>query len=177
MSNLYPYKGTFPTISKSAFTAPSADIIGDVIIGEESTVWFNCTIRGDVNEIRIGSQTSIQDNTVIHVARNGQGTYVGDRVTVGHSAILHACTIEDDVVVGNGSCVMDDCYVEKGAIVAANAFGPPGKRVGAGEVWAGNPAKKLRDVRPAEVDFFHENMLDYCSLAKEYNEELGKNND
>jgi len=172
MSNIYPYKGTLPTIADSAFTAPSADIIGDVVIGEQSTVWFNCTVRGDVNEIRIGNQTSIQDNTVIHVARRGQGTYVGDRVTVGHAVILHACTIEDGAVVGNGACVMDDAKVEKGAIVAANALIPPGKTVKANEVWAGNPAKKLRDVRPQEVEFFHTNMLDYCDLAKEYNEEL-----
>jgi carbonic anhydrase/acetyltransferase-like protein (isoleucine patch superfamily) len=172
MSNIYSYKGVFPTIAENAFTAPSADIIGDVVIGEESTVWFNCTIRGDVNEIRIGNQTSIQDNTVIHVARNGQGTYVGDRVTVGHAVILHACTIEDDVVIGNGACVMDDAKVEKGAIVAASALVPPGKTVKAGEVWAGNPAKKLRDVREQEVEFFKNNMLDYCQLAKEYNAEL-----
>ena len=174
MANLYPYKGISPTIDSSTFTAPSADIIGDVAIGKECSIWFNTTIRGDVNEIRIGDQTSIQDNTVIHVARKGQGTYVGNRVTVGHGVILHACTIEDDVVVGNGSCVMDDCYVEKGAIVAANALIPPGKRVGSGEVWAGNPAKKLRDVKAAEVEFFKENMLDYCVLAKDYQKELEK---
>ena len=174
MCNLYPYKGVLPTIDPSTFTAPSADIIGDVVIGKECSIWFNTTIRGDVNEIRIGDQTSIQDNTVIHVARNGQGTYVGSRVTVGHGAILHACTVEDDVVIGNGSCVMDDCYVEKGAIVAANALVPPGKRIKVGEVWAGNPAKKLRDVKPAEIEFFKSNMLDYCTLAKEYQDALGK---
>jgi len=122
MSNIYPYRGVYPTIADSAFTAPSADIIGDVVIGEESTIWFNCTVRGDVNEVRIGKQTSIQDNVVIHVAKLGQGTYVGDRVTVGHSAILHACTIED--------------------------------------------------VREQEVEFFKNNMLEYCELAKEYNAEL-----
>ena len=108
MCNIYPYKGIVPTIDPSAFTAPSADIIGDVTIGKECSIWFNTTIRGDVNDIRIGNQTSIQDNTIIHVARKGQGTYVGDRVTVGHGVILHACTIDDDVVVGNGACVMDD---------------------------------------------------------------------
>jgi len=174
MNNLYPYKGFKPKIDPSTFVAPSADIIGDVIIGKESSIWFNTTIRGDVNEIRIGDQTSIQDNTVIHVARKGQGTYIGNQVTVGHAVILHACTVEDNVVVGNGSCVMDDCYIEKGAIVAANALVPPGKRVKAGEVWAGNPAKKLRDVKPAEVEFFRENMLDYCKLAKDYKDEIGK---
>lgn len=174
MPNLYPYKGILPKIDPSTFAAPSADIIGDVVIGKECSIWFNTTIRGDVNEVRIGDQTSIQDNTVIHVARKGQGTYVGNRVTVGHGVILHACTIEDDVVVGNGSCVMDNCYVEKGAIVAANALVPPGKRIGAGEVWAGNPAKKLREVKEAEIKFFKENMLDYCALSKEYQEELEK---
>lgn len=175
MPNLYPYKGNSPTIDSSTFAAPSADIIGDVVIGKECSIWFNTTIRGDVNEIRIGNQTSIQDNTVIHVARKGQGTYIGNRVTVGHGVILHACTVEDDVVVGNGSCVMDDCYVEKGAIVAANALVPPGKRIGAGEIWAGNPAKKLRDVKTSEIEFFKENMLDYCELAKDYKTELEKN--
>lgn len=161
-----------PTIAQNAFVAPSADIIGDVVIGDESGVWFNCTVRGDVNEIRIGQRSNIQDNTVIHVAELGQGTYIGDNVTIGHAALLHACKIDSDAMVGNQACVMDDCIVESGAFVAAGALVTPGKIVKAGEVWAGSPAKKLRDVNDKDRAFFTLNAERYCRLAREYRENL-----
>jgi len=170
MRNLYSYQGIVPTINDSAFIAPSADIIGKVTIGAKSGIWFNCTVRGDVNEIRIGERTNIQDNTVIHVAELGQGTYLGNNITIGHSALLHACTIEDDAMVGNQACVMDDCLIEKGAFVAAGALVTPGKVVKSGEVWAGSPAKKLRDINDKDLEFFKINAERYVRLAQTYKE-------
>ena len=168
MQTLFPYQGVMPTIDADAFIAPSANIIGDVQIGAESSVWFNCTVRGDVNEIRIGQRSNIQDNTVIHVASNGQGTYLGDNITVGHSAILHACTIKDNAFIGLQACLMDDVLVEQGAMVAAGALVTPGKIVRAGELWAGSPAKKLRDLNDDDRLFFVQNTERYCRLAKQY---------
>lgn len=168
MRNIYSYQGVLPSIDGSAFIAPSADIIGNVKIGKESGVWFNCTVRGDVNEIRIGERTNIQDNTVIHVAELGQGTYLGDNITIGHAALLHACTIEDDAMVGNQACVMDGCLIETGAFVAAGALVTPGKVVRSGEVWAGSPAKKLRDVNDKDLEFFKVNAERYARLAQTY---------
>lgn len=175
MQNIFSYKDTFPIIDGSAFIAPSANIIGDVNIGEQSSVWFNCTIRGDVNEIRIGNYTNIQDNSVIHVAEQGQGTYIGNNITVGHSALLHACTIKDNAMIGNQACIMDDCLIEQGAFVAAGALVTPNKVVRSGEVWAGRPAKKLRDVEKKDLDFFQVNTKRYIRLAKAYQQNFESN--
>lgn len=167
-NNLLPYKGKYPTIHPRAFIAQTATIIGDVEIGAQSGIWYGCVVRGDVNEIRVGERTNIQDLTMIHCAELGQGTYIGNDVTVGHSAILHACTIEDGAFVGIQACVMDDCIVEKGAMVAAGALVTPGKKVLSGEVWAGRPAKKLRDINDDDLAFFTLNRDRYARLANEY---------
>jgi len=137
-------------------------------IGEDSGIWYGCVVRGDVNEIRIGKRTNIQDLSMIHCAELGQGTYLGDDITVGHSAVLHACTVEDNAFIGIQACVMDDCLIEKGAMVAAGALLTPGKVVKAGEVWAGKPAKKLRDVNEQDLEFFAINRARYARLAQEY---------
>lgn len=168
MRNIYTFEGISPKINESVFIAPSADIIGKVTIGLDSSVWFNCTLRGDVNDITIGERTNIQDNTVIHVAELGQGTYLGNNITIGHSVLLHACTIEDDAMVGNQACIMDDCLIEKGAFVAAGALLTPGKVVRSGEVWAGSPAKKLRDINEKDLQFIKINAERYMRLAKKY---------
>ena len=160
-----------PKIHENAFVAQGATIIGDTIIGANSGIWYGCVIRGDVNEIRIGEGTNIQDLTMIHCAELGQGTYIGDNVTVGHSAVLHACTVEDDAFIGIQACVMDDCIVEKGAMVAAGALLTPGKTVKSGEVWAGKPAKKLRDINDRDLEFFDINRARYQRLAAEYRKE------
>ena len=160
-----------PKIHKHAFVAQGATIIGDTVIGANSGIWYGCVIRGDVNEIRIGEGTNIQDLTMIHCAELGQGTYIGDNVTVGHSAVLHACTVEDDAFIGIQACVMDDCIVEKGAMVAAGALLTPGKTVKSGEVWAGKPAKKLRDINDRDLEFFDINRARYQRLAAEYRKE------
>lgn len=165
---LLPYKGIVPQVHPSAFVAQGATIIGNTDVGENSGIWFGCVIRGDVNEIRIGKRTNIQDLTMIHCAELGQGTYIGDDITVGHSAVLHACTIEDEAFIGIQACVMDDCIVEKGAMVAAGALVTPGTVVKSGEVWAGKPAKKLRDIGDKDLAFFEINRSRYERLAKDY---------
>jgi len=171
--SLLPYRGVMPCIHPNSFIAQTATVIGDTHIGEDSGIWYGCVVRGDVNEIRIGKRTNIQDLTMIHCAELGQGTYLGDDITVGHSAVLHACTIEDNAFIGIQACVMDDCIVEKGAMVAAGALITPGKIVKAGEVWAGSPAKKLRDINEKDLAFFEINRQRYVRLAHEYKEEQG----
>lgn len=165
---MFPYRGVLPTVHHDAFVAQTAALIGDVEVGAGSGVWYGCVIRGDVNEIRIGERTNIQDLTMIHCAELGQGTYLGNDITVGHSAVLHACTVEDGALIGIQACVMDDCVVERGAMVAAGALLTPGKRVKAGEVWAGSPAKKLRDVTAKDMEFLDINRKRYLRMANEY---------
>jgi carbonic anhydrase/acetyltransferase-like protein (isoleucine patch superfamily) len=173
------YRGVMPTIDETAFIAPNATIIGDVEIGAETGIWFGCVIRGDVHEIRIGSRTNIQDLTMVHVAKGKFGTYIGDDVTIGHSAIIHACTLEDRSFVGMGATVMDGCVIEQGGMLGANALLSPGKRIPAGELWAGVPARKVRDLTQEEIEFFKVSADRYADLAQEYvksiPEDLAKN--
>ena len=143
---ILPYRDKWPKIHPDAFIAPNAVIIGDVEIGARSGIWFNCVLRGDMNDIRIGEDTNIQDGTVIHIDSRTCGTRIGNRVTVGHMALLHACTVEDDAMVGMQATVMDRSTVETGAMVAAGALVTPGKTVARGELWGGSPAGKIRDV-------------------------------
>ena len=168
---LLPYRGVLPLVHEEAFVAQGATVIGDTHIGANSSIWYGCVIRGDVNEIRIGERTNIQDLTMIHCAELGQGTYIGNDVTIGHSAVLHACNIEDKAFIGIQACVMDDSVVEEGAMVAAGALITPGRRVKSGEVWAGKPAKKLREVCQQDLEFFEINRARYQRLATEYRHE------
>ncbi len=169
MSNfIYPYKNIVPRISKSAFVAPSASIIGDVEIGDESSVWYGCTLRGDVNDIKIGARTNIQDGSVIHVTRNLQGTYIGDEVTVGHLALLHACRIGNRAFIGMQACVMDGAVVEDGAMVAAGALVTPNKVVPTGQLWSGRPAKYMRDLTEEEIAFLKISADNYVRDSREY---------
>lgn len=165
---LFPYRGVLPKLHPTVFVAQSAAVIGDVHIGSNSGVWYGCVLRGDVNEIRIGSGTNIQDLTMIHCAERGQGTYMGNDITVGHAAVLHACSVEDRAFIGIQACVMDDCIIEEEAMVAAGALVTPGKIVKSGEVWAGRPAKKLRDVNQTDREFYVLNRERYVRLGKQY---------
>ena len=166
--NVFPYRNRLPKIADDAFVAPTASVIGNVEIGSRSSIWFGTVVRGDVNEIRIGDNTNIQDNSVIHVTRNGLGTYIGSGVTVGHMAILHACTLEDGSFIGMGAKLLDGVVVESGAMVAAGALVTMGKRVKRGELWAGNPARFLRLVTPEEARFMPDTNAHYADLAAEY---------
>jgi len=165
---ILPHHGKSPIIHESAFIADTAVIIGDVEIGPNSSIWFGAVVRGDVNIVRIGARTNIQDGVVIHVASRGQGTFIGDDITIGHMALLHACTLESGCFIGMKSCLMDGAYVESGAMVAAGALVTPGKRVKRGELWAGTPARRMRDVTPEEMDFFPRSAAQYVELAATY---------
>jgi len=171
---ILPYKGTLPTIAEDVFVAETAVITGDVVVGKGSSIWYGVVMRGDVHEIRIGEDTNIQDNSVVHVTRDKFGCYIGSRVTVGHGAILHACRIEDDAFVGMGATVMDGAVVESGAMVAAGALVTPGKVVKKGELWSGSPAKFLRELTEKELAFFLVSAENYRLLGLEYLEENRK---
>lgn len=168
MQQLWSHQGKSPALGKNVMISPGAHIIGDVTIGDDSSIWYNCVLRGDMNDIKIGARTNIQDGTVIHVSSKGQGTYVGDDVTVGHMALLHACTIEDAAFIGMMACVMDDCYVETGAMVAAGALVTPRTRIPSGQLWAGRPAVFMRDLRADEIAGIRETAVHYVRTALIY---------
>ena len=178
MKNILSYRGIVPTIDPSSFVAPTAIISGDVTIGKNVGIWYGCVIRGDVAKIRIGENTNIQDNTVIHVTRanhvqnktsdEGGPTIIGKGVTIGHSAIIHACIIEDHSFIGMGSIIMDLAKVETYGMVAAGSILTPGKTVKSGQIWAGNPAKYFRDLTQAEKDYIKISAQNYIDLMIEY---------
>lgn len=165
---LLPYKKIMPTVGNNVFIAENAAVIGDTVIGDESNIWFGCTVRGDVNDIRIGKRTNIQDNSVIHVTRKVSGTYIGDEVTVGHGAILHACTIGDQAFVGMGACILDEAVLEPRSMLAAGSLLTPRKVVPSGQLWGGAPARYMRDLTQEELDFFAISADNYVRLGKEY---------
>lgn len=165
---ILPYKGILPRIHPSCFIAETAVIIGNVEIGEDSNIWYGCVIRGDVNDIKIGKRTNIQDGTVIHVSSTTQGTYIGDDVTVGHQALVHACTVGDRAFIGMQSCVMDDATVEDEAMVAAGALVTAGKRVPKRELWAGRPAKLMRLLDDSDIAATLHSASHYVALSKSY---------
>jgi carbonic anhydrase/acetyltransferase-like protein (isoleucine patch superfamily) len=155
-ANLIAFEGVMPVVDDSAFIAAGSQIIGNVTIGSQSSVWYNCVLRGDVNRIVIGARTNIQDGTVIHVDSprdGGQGlpTIIGDDVLIGHMVMLHGSVLHDRAFVGLGSIVMDGCTVESDGMLAAGSMLTPGKTILSGELWMGRPAKKLRDMSPEEI--------------------------
>ncbi len=162
-----PYKGISPRIHETAYIAPGASVIGDVEIGADSNVWFGAVIRGDVAPVRIGRGTNIQDGTVIHVGEDVP-TVIGDDITVGHMALLHACVIEDRAFIGMQACVMDGACVEREAMVAAGSLVTPGKHVRSGELWAGCPAKLMRMLTDEEREGFLPHAAGYVRLAGAY---------
>lgn len=171
MPVILPHRGKLPKIADDAYVAPTAAVIGDVEIGSRSSIWFNCVVRGDVNVIRIGRGSNVQDGTVIHVDRRKYGTHIGDGVLIGHLCLIHACTIEDNAFVGMKACVMDGVVVESHAMVAAGALVTPGKRVRTGELWAGSPAKKMRDLTIEEIGYIDEAATLYAEYAEQYRRE------
>ena len=164
----YAPDGVFPKISKKAFVASGAAVIGNVEIGEDSGVWFGCVVRGDVNYIRIGSRTNIQDGTIIHVTRKTNPTIIGSNVTIGHAALLHGCTLGDGCFIGMRATLMDGVVVESGGQVAAGALVTPNKIVPSGQLWAGSPAKYFRDLTSEEKAFIDISAENYVKHAREY---------
>ncbi len=169
--NLLPYRGVLPKLGAGVFIAPTAVVIGDVVIGDEASVWFGCILRGDVNVIRIGARTNIQDGTVVHVAKDTVGTYIGSDITIGHMALLHACTLEDGAFIGMRATVMDECVVEAGGMLAAGALLTPGKRVGRQQLWAGQPARYVRDLGEQDRAMMRKLAPRYVGLAADYLQE------
>jgi carbonic anhydrase/acetyltransferase-like protein (isoleucine patch superfamily) len=148
---LYTLDGVAPRIAPDAFVAPTAAVIGNVEIGAESNVWFHCVLRGDSNIIRVGKRTNIQDGTIIHVnAGDEYATLIGDDVTIGHAAIIHACVLHDRAFVAMGATVLDAAVIEEFGVLAAGALLTPGKRIGRYELWQGSPARLARVLTPEE---------------------------
>ncbi len=160
-------RGFEPLFGKGCYFAENATLVGDVILGDECSVWFNAVIRGDVNSIRIGNLVNIQDGAVIHATYQKAATHIGNSVSVGHNAIVHGCTIEDHVLIGMGSIVMDHCVIGSNSIIAAGAVVPQRTIVPPGTVYAGVPAKKIKDIDPelqkGEIERIAQNYLMYSS--------------
>ena len=177
MPIIIPYRGKHPKIAADAFIAETAVIIGDVEIGSRASIWFGCILRGDTNSIRVGAGTNLQDGTIVHCNDVPEGedpeapgyrTTIGANITVGHMAMLHACTLEDGCFIGMRSAVIDGAVVESGAMVAAGAMVTPFKRVKAGELWAGSPAKLMRALTKDEMAGFAESAEHYCQLGESH---------
>ena len=170
-----PYRDILPTVGARAYVDPAASLIGDVVLGDDVSLWPGVVVRGDVNFVRIGARSNVQDGTVIHVSHDGPhaklggfATVIGADVTIGHKAIVHACRIADACLIGMGAIVLDGVVVEQHGFVGAGALVAPGKVVGRGELWLGNPAKKVRVLSDAEIEALYYSAQHYVRLKDEY---------
>ncbi|NBB77758.1 MAG: gamma carbonic anhydrase family protein [Bacteroidetes bacterium] len=168
---IYEFLDKSPQFDETVFVAPSADIIGDVTIGSQSSVWFNVTIRGDVNWIEIGEKSNIQDNTCIHVTNQTNPTKIGNLVSIGHNATIHGCTIHDRVLVGIQATVLDNAVIQPDVLVAAGSLVPPGKKLESGYLYMGAPAKKMRRLTEEEIDSIRRNGENYVKYQRAYRRE------
>jgi carbonic anhydrase/acetyltransferase-like protein (isoleucine patch superfamily) len=163
-------RGTEPTFGNDCWLAENATIVGDVVMGDQCSVWFNAVVRGDVNSIRMGNKVNIQDGAVIHCTYEKTKVQLGNNVSVGHNALIHGCTVEDNVLIGMGTIVMDNCYIESNCIVAAGAVVLEGTRVESWSIYAGIPAKKVKTLSPelfkGEVKRIADNYVTYASWFK-----------
>ncbi|MGB0146610.1 MAG: gamma carbonic anhydrase family protein [Flavobacteriaceae bacterium] len=164
-------RGKTPKYGKDCFMADNATLIGDVLMGDGCSVWFNAVVRGDVNSIKVGNHVNIQDGAVIHGTYESASTEIGDHVSIGHNAIVHGCEIQDHVLIGMGSIVMDHCVVEPYSIIAAGAVVPKNTRVPSGSIYAGVPAKRIKSVSPelmeGEIERIARSYAMYASWFKE----------
>ncbi|AGR79070.1 carbonic anhydrase [Anaplasma phagocytophilum str. HZ2] len=165
---LVPYAGVSPSVDSTAFIAGNARIIGDVCIGKNASIWYGTVLRGDVDKIEVGEGTNIQDNTVVHTDSMHGDTVIGKFVTIGHSCILHACTLGNNAFVGMGSIVMDRAVMEEGSMLAAGSLLTRGKIVKSGELWAGRPAKFLRMMTEEEILYLQKSAENYIALSRGY---------
>lgn len=165
---IVPFEGRRPRLGADVFLAPSASLIGDVDVGDRSSIWFGAVLRGDDHFIRIGEETNIQDNVVIHEGRGEKPALIGNRVTVGHSATLHGCTIGDLCIVGMGAVILDGCEVQARCVVAAGSLLAPGTVVPSGTLVMGSPARVKRDLRPDELAHLAVSASNYVALAARY---------
>ena len=170
---LIRFNGIAPEVADDAFIAPGARIVGNVKIGAGASVWYNCVLRADVQTIVVGDRANIQDGSVVHVTRKTHGTFIGNDCLIGHMAMVHGCTLEDHSFVGLGAIVMDGCVIETDGMLAAGAMLTPGKRIGQGEMWAGRPAKYVRDLTPDEIARNRAGAAGYVELGKAHRREMG----
>jgi len=173
-NNLRSYKGIFPKVNNSNYIDPSAVIVGDVTIADDVSIWPLVAARGDVNTISIGSNTNIQDGTVLHVTRkstnnpDGNPLIIGADVTVGHKCMLHGCTLGDRILVGMGAIIMDGAIIESDVFIGAGALVPPNKTLISGYLYVGNPVKQIRRLKESEVAFLKQSSLNYVELKNDY---------
>lgn len=172
-ATILPFEGKHPQIHETAFVAPGARIIGDVTIGPEASVWYNCVLRGDIHRIEIGARSNVQDGSVFHVEgprpdTDGSPTVVGEDCVIGHMAVVHGATLEDRAFVGMGAVAMDDCRIGEGAMLAAGALLSPGKSIPPREIWVGRPAKFFRTQDEAQVEKIRFQTARYCDLARRH---------
>ena len=178
-ASIIPFNGKTPLIHPSAFIAPGCRIVGDVEIGEDVSIWYNCVIRGDVNHVRIGARTNIQDGSIVHCDSpkpgrpEGYPTLIGEDVLIGHLAMVHGCTLADRAFVGLGTVVMDGCTIESDGMLAAGAMLTPGKTIEAGQMWMGRPARYARDLLQDEIAAHQAGVAGYVQNGKLHAGALG----
>lgn len=169
-----PYKGVLPTLGARVYVDESASVIGDVVIGDDTSIWPQCSVRGDVNTIRIGARSNIQDGSVVHVTRahtglpGGRAVTIGDDVTVGHKVIVHGCTIEDRCLIGMGSVLLDGAVLRAGVFLGAGSLVSEDKELEGGYLWLGRPAKKIRPLTDEEWKWFEYSARHYVRLKDDY---------
>lgn len=170
MPVILPVEGVFPKFGDDCFIAPNATIVGDVVMGNECSVWFNAVVRGDVNSIRLGNKVNVQDGAVLHATYQKTKTIVGNNVSIGHNAIVHGCTVHDNVLIGMGAIVMDNAIINSNSIIAAGAVVLEGTVVEAGSIYAGVPAKKVKDISQelihGEINRIANNYIKYSGWFK-----------
>jgi len=173
MATILPLFDKHPQFGKNCFVAPNATIIGDVIMGDDCSIWFNAVVRGDVHYIRIGNKVNIQDGAVIHCTYEKNPTNIGNNVSIGHNAIVHGCTVRDNVLIGMGAIIMDRCDIQSNTIIAAGSVVLEGTVVEEGSIYAGVPAKKVKDIDKnmihGEIERIANNYLKYSSWFSEFN--------
>jgi gamma-carbonic anhydrase len=169
---LFSLEGVVPRLAEDAWVAPTAVVIGDVEIGAGSGIWFHCVLRGDTNFIRVGARTNIQDGSIVHVNAGQFPCIIGDDVTIGHAAIVHACTLKNRAFVAMGATVLDGAVIEEGGMLAAGAVLTPGKRIGPNELWAGTPARLMRVMSVEERAGFDQTAPHYVELAARFRKGL-----
>ena len=165
---LHPFQGKLPQLAEEVFLVDSAQVIGDVAIGPQSSLWFNVVVRGDVNQIRIGSRTNIQDGSVVHVTHQQHPTIIGDDVTIGHNVTLHGCQVGNRCLIGMGAIVMDGVLIEDDVMIAAGALVVPGTRVPAGSLYAGAPARFKRQLSAEEIRGLKQSADNYLDYVRAY---------
>ncbi len=168
MATVRKFATSVPQIGDGAFLAETAVIIGDVHIGARSSVWYGAVLRGDVFHIRVGSEVSVQDNAVVHVTSGQNASHIGDRVTIGHSAVIHGCTIEERCIVGMGAIVMDQAHIGPRCMVGAGALVTPGTKVPEGHLVVGSPARVKRKLTDGELAWIEQSADHYVDLAHRY---------